>query len=75
MYVSEYILSINKILNLFLHLFANQVVKMLAKYMPTLHIARAVGGDSIRSFEEETTREVPHIVVGTPGRVDHMIQV
>ncbi|KAA6383825.1 MAG: putative Eukaryotic initiation factor 4A [Streblomastix strix] len=51
------------------------VVKMLAKYMPNLHISRAVGGDSIRSFEEEIQKGTPHVIVGTPGRVDHMIQV
>ncbi|KAA6383070.1 MAG: putative Eukaryotic initiation factor 4A [Streblomastix strix] len=49
------------------------VVKMVAKYMPNLRISRAVESDNIKSFEEEIQKGPPHIVVGTPGRVDQLI--
>jgi translation initiation factor 4A len=47
----------------------------LGKYIKDLKIVRAVGGDPIGDLRKSVENNAPHVVVGTPGRIEHMINI
>ncbi|MCC2546367.1 DEAD/DEAH box helicase [Hymenobacter sp. BT175] len=49
-------------------------LKRLAKYIPNLRVAAFYGGHAMRD-EKMSLRQIPHVVVATPGRLlDHLEQ-
>lgn len=50
-----------------------QVVRSIASFLPEVRIADMIGGTNVDEHRQTIRREVPHIVVGTPGRVLHMV--
>jgi hypothetical protein len=46
----------------------------MAKYLRGVNILRVVGGDPIADAASKARAAPQHIVVGTPGRVQHMIE-
>lgn len=49
------------------------VVRTLSCFLPEVRVAEMIGGTSVEDHRQSIRRQVPHIVVGTPGRVLHMI--
>lgn len=47
----------------------------LAKYIKGLNILKAVGGEPLKESIEKLQTAPQHIVVGTPGRIEHMIEM
>ena len=46
----------------------------MSKYIPNLNILKVVGGEPIADTVRKVQEAPQHIVVGTPGRVAHMLQ-
>jgi hypothetical protein len=46
----------------------------MARYLRGINILRAVGGDPVADNVSKARSAPQHIVVGTPGRVQHMIE-
>ena len=51
-----------------------QYMCQLSKYIPNLNILKVVGGEPIPETARKVLEAPQHIVVGTPGRVAHMLQ-
>ena len=46
----------------------------MSKYIPNLNILKVIGGEPISETVRRVLEAPQHIVVGTPGRVLHMLQ-
>lgn len=51
-----------------------KVFSVISKFMPELRIELLVGGTSIEDSKNRLIKNKPHIVVGTPGRIQDMLR-
>ncbi|KAH7818254.1 Translation initiation factor 4A [Monocercomonoides exilis] len=52
---------------------SHNVISKMAKFLKGLNILRVVGGEAISETARKVAEAPQHIIVGTPGRVAHMI--
>ncbi|KAK2964222.1 putative Eukaryotic initiation factor 4A [Blattamonas nauphoetae] len=53
---------------------SHNVITQIGMYIEGLNIIRLVGGDNVGDAIRRLESHTPHIVVGTPGRINHMLE-